>query len=368
MDNLRKIAGMGQDAPNINTPKSSRGKRLSEEKKALPEGEEGRKELNRVRKRLSVVSSNTLVDGVEDLNLAEEKENVKQGGFEFIVSTFAGISKKGYSPYNPHKRNQDALIMEEDAATLSLFLAVLDGHGEFGDAVSQFFQQRLTNRLFRHEAWSRDVFTACREVIAQLEEELLTVSGIDAQFSGTTFCACVIRNNTAYVVNIGDSRACLGRRSPDGSILAVPLSRDHKPDEPDEQQRIEETGGRVFAIQYDDGVEGPPRVWLSDADIPGLAMSRSLGDLVAHTAGVSSEPECSEHALDSSTDCFLILGSDGLWEFVENQEVVDVLLEKGEPSTSISELLKISTNRWMKEEEVVDDTTICVSFLSGFRG
>jgi hypothetical protein len=134
MDNLRKIAGMGQDAPNINTPKSSRGKRLSEEKKALPEGEEGRKELNRVRKRLSVVSSNTLVDGVEDLNLAEEKENVKQGGFEFIVSTFAGISKKGYSPYNPHKRNQDALIMEEDAATLSLFLAVLDGHGEFGDA------------------------------------------------------------------------------------------------------------------------------------------------------------------------------------------------------------------------------------------
>ena len=73
MDNLRKIAGMGQDAPNINTPKSSRGKRLSEEKKALPEGEEGRKELNRVRKRLSVVSSNTLVDGVEDLNLAEEK-------------------------------------------------------------------------------------------------------------------------------------------------------------------------------------------------------------------------------------------------------------------------------------------------------
>ena len=56
-------------------------------------------------------------------------------------------------------------------------------------------------------------------------------------------------------------------------------------------------GGRVFAVQYDDGVDGPARVWLQHMDIPGLAMSRSLGDSVAHQAGVISEPELFEKKL-----------------------------------------------------------------------
>ncbi len=33
---------------------------------------------------------------------------------------------------------------------------------------------------------------------------------------------------------------------------------------------------------------GPNRVWLADAWVPGLAMSRAIGDIVAHTVGVSS--------------------------------------------------------------------------------
>lgn len=41
----------------------------------------------------------------------------------------------------------------------------------------------------------------------------------------------------------------------------------------------------MFALSYDDGYTGPERVWLKDQDIPGLAMSRSLGDTVAHSVG-----------------------------------------------------------------------------------
>ena len=36
---------------------------------------------------------------------------------------------------------------------------------------------------------------------------------------------------------------------------------------------------------------GPHRVWMKDENIPGLAMSRSFGDTVAHQVGVISEPE-----------------------------------------------------------------------------
>lgn len=36
---------------------------------------------------------------------------------------------------------------------------------------------------------------------------------------------------------------------------------------------------------------GPARVWLQHSWVPGLAMSRALGDAVAHSVGVSSKPD-----------------------------------------------------------------------------
>jgi serine/threonine protein phosphatase PrpC len=58
--------------------------------------------------------------------------------------------------------------------------------------------------------------------------------------------------------------------------------------------------------------------------MPGLAMSRSLGDQVAHSVGVSSVPEVTEFILDSD-DRFLVIATDGVWEFLSNQEVVDIV-------------------------------------------
>lgn len=39
----------------------------------------------------------------------------------------------------------------------------------------------------------------------------------------------------------------------------------------------------MFSLEYSDGVDGPPRVWLADTDMPGLAMSR-LAQLVGALA------------------------------------------------------------------------------------
>ena len=109
----------------------------------------------------------------------------------------------------------------------------------------------------------------------------------------------MLRGNQLWVANIGDSRIILGKQTSKG-IEEQEVSIDHKPDRPDEQKRIESCGGRVFAVEYDDGVDGPPRVWLGHMDIPGLAMSRSLGDSVAHTAGVISEPEITQTEVNES--------------------------------------------------------------------
>lgn len=61
--------------------------------------------------------------------------------------------------------------------------------------------------------------------------------------------------------------------------MSISLSRDHKPDEPDEQARITSYGGRIESYLDEQGNKlGPARVWLKDQDVPGLAMSRSVGD------------------------------------------------------------------------------------------
>ena len=55
--------------------------------------------------------------------------------------------------------------------------------------------------------------------------------------------------------------------------------------------------------------------------MPGLAMSRSFGDDVATSVGVSSIPEIIE-INRKPDDKYIILGSDGIWEFITNEEVI----------------------------------------------
>ena len=62
----------------------------------------------------------------------------------------------------------------------------------------------------------------------------------DGPQAGSTCVVAVIRDNTLTVANAGDSRAVLCRRGE-----AIPLSRDHKPQDEDERARIQNAGGFV---------------------------------------------------------------------------------------------------------------------------
>lgn len=279
-----------------------------------------------------------------------------------------GVCVKGYAPYNPAKKNQDAMLLVEDPKTGALLVGVLDGHGEVGHHVSGYFRERIPQMLFQHPKFPGDCGTALTEVIAAIEKSMLADRSINSRFSGSTCVLATIVGNQLTCANIGDSRIILGRRSAaekTGKIVPTEISRDHKPDLPDEKARIEKKGGRVFAITYEDGVDGPARVWLGNMDVPGLAMSRSLGDTVGHDAGIISKPEITRQLVTSEHD-ILIIASDGLWEFIENDECLELAYNPevaGNPSAVCKYLLAESRKRWMQEEGVVDDTTIVVCYL-----
>lgn len=253
--------------------------------------------------------------------------------------------------------------MEENASTGTMMFGVLDGHGEAGDLVSQYFRDRFPQMVFEHASFPGQPNTAMTECFEVLEKGVLKDTSIDTEFSGSTAVLSTITGNVLHCANIGDSRLILGSLSENGELVPIEVSDDHKPERPDEKARILAKGGRVFAVEYDDGVDGPARVWLAHMDIPGLAMSRSLGDTVAHSAGVISDPECFERVL-TPNDKFLVIASDGLWEFMSNEEVVGIVSGYDDPKRAVDHLVREATQRWMREEQVVDDTTVAVAFLN----
>ena len=269
-------------------------------------------------------------------------------------------------PGNPDKVNQDACFSTTQG-DFHLF-GVCDGHGMYGHYVSAFIKQRLPALIFHDPKLQLDVKTALHTAIVKCNQDLQGIN-LDTNFSGSTLIVVLIKGQKLWCANVGDSRAVLGRQikgQTGNNWMAVALSRDHKPDMQDESKRILQAGGRVESYQDEDGEPaGPARVWLKDQDIPGLAMSRSLGDNVAASVGVIPIPEILELNL-TEDDKFVVMGSDGVFEFITNEETVKIAIPcwKLQDPEGVGEILeRESVARWRQEEEVIDDITSLTIFL-----
>ncbi|KAL3154847.1 hypothetical protein ABBQ38_011389 [Trebouxia sp. C0009 RCD-2024] len=319
-----------------------------------------------------------------------------------VTCTMACMSRAGREP-GFKKQNQDNCFAFEKYITneQSLFGA-FDGHGPNGHLVSGYVKQHLPIMLVNHLSMEADASKALTKgkspipptlpprpsftppliflklsprpfpllplppVPGFLEvDKALGSSRIDCEFSGSTSVVSFLKGKTLTTAWVGDSRGVLGRSKKGGGYEAVPLTKDHKPTAPEEKARIVATNGRVERLVDEMGQPiGPFRVWLQYAWIPGLAMSRALGDAVAHSVGVTSEPECTVREL-MPVDKFMILASDGVWEFIESQDAVDIVGNCETVEEGCRQLVDEAYQRWLVEEEgVVDDiTAVVVKFI-----
>ena len=104
--------------------------------------------------------------------------------------------------------------------------------------MSQFFRDRLPKRLFSHPKFPANCGEAMAACIASIEVDMLADPAINSRFSGSTCVLATIVGNQLTCANIGDSRIILGRRvagGDAGEIVPTEISRDHKPDLPDEK-------------------------------------------------------------------------------------------------------------------------------------
>ncbi|CAH1445495.1 unnamed protein product [Lactuca virosa] len=187
------------------------------------------------------------------------------------------------------------------------FYGVYDGHG--GSRVAYACRERLhkllatemdiENKNTEEMNWENLMV----ESFAKMDEEVNETDIVDS--IGSTAVVAVVSDKEIVVANCGDSRAVLSRGG-----VTVPLSVDHKPDRPDELERIELSGGRVID-------------WNGLRVLGVLATSRSIGDRQLKPY-VIAKPEVTVNKRDDA-DEFMILASDGLWDVISNDLACQVV-------------------------------------------
>ena len=306
-------------------------------------------------------------------NFKRESELEKKIKIKNIFS----LTKKGFYHPGNEKPNQDNyfIIKNINNESNNYFIGVCDGHGKYGEEVSSFISLNLSENLKKNILNSKiDINKSPIESITKIitktfietNSSLINNSNIDISSSGCTCSSILLTQNNLISINLGDSRCILGRFNPENnSWSGLNLTRDHKPTEEDEKERIIKKGGNISKGKDEFGNSGGiMRIWKTDGNI-GLALTRSFGDEIMSKVGVICEPEIKQFFLGKD-DKFIIIGTDGLWEYISSEECVNMVKDfflKNDIQGAGNLLLKEASKRWIVEQDVVDDITIILIFL-----
>ncbi|CAN8070735.1 unnamed protein product [Agarophyton chilense] len=272
-------------------------------------------------------------------------------------------SRTGWQLLASSPLNQDSLAvilpLPDPHQSVSLF-AVFDAHGKNGHRMSAFVAQHFTRQFqaalsHKSTSISKALQYSCRQTAASVK-----ASALESFMTGTTLAAAIVHKGSITCANLGDSRVVVATVR-NGIIVPISLTEDHIPEVPRERKRIESAGGRVERWTPANLDTGPARIWLKDKRLPGLSVSRVIGDTIL-SGIVSSEPEITSYKL-TEQDQFIIVATDGIWNVMSNQDVVQFIAAHGEKSAQrISEaLVRRAAAQWFANGgETIDDISAIV--------
>lgn len=309
-----------------------------------------------------------------NLSIDGNKENKF---FHKIQKSIFYQSQPGKDQYGKIKTNQDSYLVIQNIFDNKNYdiIGIFDGHGTNGQQVSKKISKEtnyyftcisnfsntmslpIYHKLVRHD------YLFVKNFVEFLQEKLI-YSDFDIHFSGSTCILLFIIANHIVISNTGDSRGIIvsNMANERTNTSVFPLSTDHKPNLPTESDRIIRSNGEIRK----DKEGGPDRVWQKGEDYPGIAMSRSLGDLVAKNLGVCFEPEVSEREINNN-DMYIVLASDGLWDMLSNEEVMEIVNKyywNNNPEEAVKELIEEASRRYEDENIARDDITVIIYFFN----
>jgi serine/threonine protein phosphatase PrpC len=282
-------------------------------------------------------------------------------------------------------------------------LGIMDGHGTNGHFVSQYIKEQAKEFFQNKENYFRNKneeisleniqnrlqsknFSLIRKFYKKTNNELPDTK-FDTHFSGST-CNLIFKlGKTIICSNTGDSRSIIIKENKNkqhqnnnnnnnniyskrindifSKYEVEELSFDHKPENKEEKDRILEKGGIVSQSENGKLDDGPFRVWVKGENYPGISMSRSLGDEVAESVGVISDPDFIVKNINDNYK-YIVSGSDGLFEFMKNEDIMDIInpfFLVGDVEGACKELGKRAAEEWDKLTEERDDITFIILFI-----
>ncbi|XP_060926370.1 pyruvate dehydrogenase [acetyl-transferring]-phosphatase 1, mitochondrial-like [Limanda limanda] len=183
-------------------------------------------------------------------------------------------------------------------------------------------------------------------------------SPLRVALSGCTACVAHISNGILHVANLGDSRAVLGVQGPDGQWSALSLTNDHNAQNPDELQRVlgEHPPSERRTVVRHERLLGLLLPFRAFGDVRFKWSREMLSRVHEVSEGVrtpsphyltppylSAQPEVIRHHITPS-DKFLVLATDGLWELMHRQTVVQLV---GELLTGLQQQRPLVPSRGM---------------------
>ena len=294
---------------------------------------------------------------IDVMNSQELNNNNNSSAYNYFVTNYGYYTLSGTNAFRQTKTNQDSYLTKEEGLinNKEYTFGVFDGHGLQGHLVSEEIKNFLKSMPSEHYSSKQKILS----LFDSLSKNIENSNVIDVYCSGSTAVVIHITKEKIICANCGDSRAILISEKNNGIIK---MSRDHKPELSDEKKRIIASGGRVDKIY---GV-GPYRVWFKDGDYPGLAMSRSIGDTLAHKVGVSSIPEFKEFNLNKSNPFAIVVASDGVWEFMSNEQVKNIVMKykyNKDGFKCSKEIVEKAREIWEGTSFAIDDITCVTVFF-----
>jgi len=300
-----------------------------------------------------------------------------------LIVRYAYICQKGYHPSKLNWICQDDCQVIEGyrGKDEQVLIGVYDGHGIVGEGdlaakkAKSYLPIRLGEAMDSTGGKVKASFEKAFQTTSdQMVKELLNESG-------STAVAALFQGKNLHISNCGDTRAILGQQA-EGAHRLVPveLSSDHKAFRADERMRILRDhpntevltfgmkDGRVpisdeFGSPEDPDVSAdPPRIWVKGETYPGCSYTRSLGDAAAKKSGVLARPEVSFHKL-TPTDKYMVLCTDGLTEFLTNEDIMGFCKKNDKPVDTCEELVQTAFNWFIDDDGWTDDITVCVCYF-----
>ncbi len=307
------------------------------------------------------IDSNSLKSTILSLNLLTKKYDYyelpkfssKQVGplKSFSYNTFQGLFKD----YNEDRVSVCSLVKKPSSSKMKTwpkisYFAIFDGHG--GEECSEFLKNNYMNYLVENANFPFDIKLSMIESFQKIEDDFFKLKCKDnledSDKSGSCALVSVIFDNKIYIANIGDSRAIM---SIGGGTKVKQLTADQKPDNIKEFERALKNGSKIYLDDNDDPDRDESkiefikdkaelekmkeikenskeekifRVYPSD-----LAVMRTVGDIKAKKkefggipGTIINIPEVYIFDINSSDD-FIVMGCDGIFDDLSNQEIVN---------------------------------------------